>query len=59
MKTGKLTLNWIPPSPTNIWFLNEYPYNLTRYEIKETSKVLIFQLVSESRKNWKCSLGLY
>ena len=33
-----------------------YPYHLTKYEGKMTSKILIFKLFSELGESWKCSL---
>ena len=48
-----------PLSFTNILCLKDYPHNLTKYEIKGTSKIPISQFYSKLRKLWKSSLGLY
>ena len=39
--------------------LKYYPRNLRKYEIKETSKIPISQLLSEFGKIWTYCLGLY
>ena len=39
--------------------MKEYPYNLTKYKIKETLKTQISQLFIELGTIWKYSLGLY
>ena len=46
-------------SPTNKPCLKDYPHNLTKYEIKRTSKIPIFELFSELRKIWKYGPDLY
>ena len=56
LKTGNLMINW--GSPTNIPFLKDNPHNLTKYEIKWTSKILISQLLSELGKILKYSSSL-
>ena len=48
-----------PLSPTNILYLKEYPHNLTKYEIKGTSKIPIILLFSKLGKIWKYNIGLY
>ena len=51
---------WVPPfSPTNILYLKDFPHNLTKYEIKGTSKIPISLLFSELGKIQKYNLGLY
>ena len=48
-----------PLSFTNIMCLNDYPHNLTIYEINETSKIPISLLFSDLGRIWECNLGLY
>ena len=51
---------WAPPfSTTNILYLKDFPHNLTKYEIKGTSKIPISLLFSELGKIQKYNLGLY
>ena len=58
LKTSKLILNCVRPlSPTNLLYLKDYPHNLTKYEIKKTSKISISQLFSELVTILKHNLG--
>ena len=45
------------PSPTHISCMKNCPHNLTKYEIKGTSKIPISRLFSELGKIWKYSLS--
>ena len=60
----------LPLSSTNILCRKDLPHNLTKYEIKETSKVRISQLFCEKfgrqkklKRNWQkfgsATLGIY
>ena len=40
-----------------MFVLKDYPYHLTNYEGKGTSKIQIYKLCTDLRKIWKCSLG--
>ena len=44
LKTGNLIINCVPLSPTNILCLKDSPHNLTKYEIKGTSKIPFSEL---------------
>ena len=44
---------------TDILCLYDYPHNLTKYEIKGTSKITISQHFSELGKRWRRNLNLY
>ena len=59
LKTGNFMINWIRLSPTNILYRNDYPHDLSKYEIKVTLKIPISNLFSEFRKILKYSLGLH
>ena len=44
-------------SPMPHVILKDYPYHLSKYEGKGTSRIPILKLFSKLGKTWKCSLG--
>ena len=43
----------------NLLYLKDYPYNLTKCEIKSASKILIFLIFHKMGKIWKYNLSLH
>ena len=49
----------LPLSTTNLLYLKDCPYHLTKCEIKSASKILIFLIFHKLGKIWKYNLSLH